>query len=58
MKQVKIIAVAAMTFATAAHAYGGGDEQLFAPATGSASWLANFLVTFTSSVMGLLPPGN
>jgi hypothetical protein len=27
--------------------YTGGDAQLYAPLTGSAAWLANFLVTLT-----------
>jgi hypothetical protein len=32
---------------SAAPTYTGGDAQLYAPATGAANWLANFLITLT-----------
>jgi hypothetical protein len=32
---------------SAAPTYTGGDAQLYAPATGAANWLANFVVTLT-----------
>jgi hypothetical protein len=42
---------------SAAPTYTGGDAQLYAPATGSANWLANFLVTATQAGDGIFGAG-